>query len=174
MSSPYGREVSTKQMLDALDDVTAFIPMERYERMVGHANRQRVISERPVIRNLLFVQATEERMRQLKLDYNTLLQFKTHPTEQGNRPIIVPNKQMDDFIRLYEHPEVQLQFFTPSEIAQLNLRPEAKVKIEDGIFAGLEGYYQRVKGGRKKRFVVRVDDVLACAAALAECRYISV
>lgn len=41
-------------------------------------------------------------------------------------------------------------------------------------FAGKEGYYQRIKGTRSKRFVVKIDDFLACSAVLVECRYVKV
>ena len=60
---------------------------------------ERRFSERPIVRNLLFVQATELRMRQLKQDYNTLLQFKVKPQMGGGYvPVIVPDKQMEDFM----------------------------------------------------------------------------
>lgn len=175
MSSPYGRE---KQVVDALSDevdVDTFLPMERYERMVGHKSRTRKVTERPIVRNLLFVQATELRMRQLKQEYNTLLQFKVKPQLGGGYvPVIVPDKQMEDFMRLYNSPNLELQFFKPEEIEDLHLRSNARVRIEDGIFAGVEGYYQQVKGARGKRFVVKIEGMLACAGFLTECRFISI
>ena len=175
LSSPYGRELKVADMLNQMPDVKAFVPTERYERMIGHKNRTRKITERPVIRNLLFLQAGEERMRTLKAEYNTLLQFKTRPEAGGvQRPIIVPDKQMEDFMRLYENPNTELQFFKAEEIEELQLRPNAKVRIEEGIFEGVEGYYQRVKGANKKRFVVKIENFLACAAVLAECKYVKV
>lgn len=175
MSSPYGRERKAIALMSQIDDVKTFVPMERYERMVGHKNRVRKITERPVVRNLLFVQATETRMRDLKAEHNTLLQFKTRPVEGGSfRPIIVPDKQMEDFMRLYDNPDTELQYFKPKEIEQLNLRPNAKVRIEEGIFEGVEGYFQRVKGSNKKRFIVKIENFLACAAFLTECKYVRV
>lgn len=179
MSSPYGREQKAADMLRTQQDVVPFLPMERFERMVGQKNRIRKVSYRPVVRNLLFVNATESKMRELKKEYNTLLQFKVRPKlEGGFEPIIVPNKQMEDFMAIYENvDDDQLEFFTPDEI---DLRPNAKVIIQDGIFAGKEGYYQQVrskgakKGKKCKRFVVKIDGFLACAAVLAECTYVSV
>lgn len=160
-------------IMDAEDGVEAFVPMERFERMVGQKCRVRKISERPVVRNLLFLNADRERMRALKNEYNTLIQFKVRPTSEGSfLPIIVPDKQMEDFMRLYENPTTDLQFFKAEEIEKLNLRPNAKVRIEDGIFAGIEGYYQRVKGANKKRLVVKIEGFLACAAFLTECKYV--
>lgn len=173
MSSPYGREKKVIEQMNQESDVEAFVPMERYERMVGQKNRVRKITDRPVVRNLLFIHADEVRMRQLKNEYNTLIQFKVQPTPEGSyRPIIVPTKQMEDFMRLYENPDTTLQFFTAEDIEKLNLRPDARVRIEDGIFAGIEGYYQRVKGANKKRLIVKIEGFMACAAFLMECRYV--
>lgn len=180
MSSPYGREQKVVDMLKSRhDDVTPFLPMERFERMVGQIKRSRKVSYRPVVRNLLFVKATEPKMRELKKEYNTLLQFKVRPRHEGGfEPIIVPSKQMEDFMAIYENvDDEKLEFFKPEEI---DLRPNAKVVIQDGIFAGKEGYYQQVrsrqakKGRKEKRFVVLIDGFLACAAVLAECSYVSV
>ena len=175
MSSPYGRERKVIDLMNQEDGVEAFVPMERYERMVGQKNRVRKITERPVVRNLLFINADKERMRALKNEFNTLIQFKVQPTQDGNfRPIIVPDKQMEDFMRLYENPDTELQFFKAEEIEQLNLRPNAKVRIEDGIFAGVEGYFQRVKGANAKRLIVKIEGFLACAAFLTECKFVKV
>lgn len=72
----------------------------------------------------------------------------------------------------YDKSVTDLKYFNPDEIGQLGLRPDAKVRIVDGIFEGKEGYYQRIKGSRSKRFVVKIDNFLACAAVLTECKYI--
>lgn len=179
MSSPYGREEKIVEMLKSLQGVVPFLPMERFERMVGRGNRTRKVSYRPVVRNLLFVNTTEQRMRQLKKEYNTLLQFKVRPKlTGGSEPIIVPNRQMEAFMAIYENvDDDKLEFFMPDEV---DLRPNARVVIQDGIFAGKEGYYQQVrskvtkKGRRDKRFVVKIDGFLVCAAVLAECTYVSI
>lgn len=174
MSSPYGREQMAVELLKKESDVDTYVPMQRYERMVGRKKRERKISERPVIRNLLFVLSTEQKMRVLKAEHNTIIQFKMRRKGEGYEPIIVPNKDMEAFIALTTHQEsaTDLKYYKPNEIEQLGLRPEAKVRIADGIFEGKEGYYQRIKGSRSKRFVVKIDNFLACAAILAECKYI--
>lgn len=179
MSSPYGKEQKIADMLKTQQDVDSFLPLERFERMVGQTIRTRKVSYRPVVRNLLFVNASEARMRELKKEYNSLLQFKVRPKLDGSsEPIIVPNKQMADFMAIYEHvDDDKLEFYTPDEI---ELRSNARVVIQDGIFAGKEGYYQQVrskltnKGKKSKRFVVMIDGFLACAAVLAECTYVSI
>lgn len=145
--------------------------------MVGVNIQKRLVTYRPAVRNLFFVNATASQMRLLKQEYNTMLQFKVMPTENGLRPIIVPDKQMEDFMFLYANVgEEEREIFSPDEI---NLRPNARVMIKDGLFAGRIGYYQQVrgkktgKGMRAKRFVVKIDGLVACAAVIAECQYVS-
>lgn len=171
MSAPYGREMSIVELLKEVEDIETFVPLKRNERMVGQKSRRRMISYRPVVRNLLFIKARKTKMRLLKQQYNAQLQFKVQPEEGKYKPIIVPDKQMADFMKLYVNvPEEEREYFLPGEI---EFRPEAKVIIEDGPFAGMEGYYQQVKGRRAKRFIVRIEGFLSCAAFLANCRYLS-
>ena len=196
MSAPY-REMKVADYLKAKEDIKVFLPLERCERMVGQHIRKRVISYRPVVRNLLFVKATPGRMRDLKQSYNSMLQFKTRPMDGHSEVITIPDKEMEDFMALCENVEdANRHFFLPGEI---KLRPEARVRIEDGVFAGLEGYYQKVKechsekgkakgsqsekgkakgsqsekGKDEKCFVVKIEGFLSCAAFLTECNYVS-
>lgn len=176
MSAPY-REMKIVAHLKTNRDIKVFLPLERIERMVGQHIRKRVISYRPVVRNLLFVKATPGRMRNLKQIYNSMLQFKIRPMDGHSEIITIPDKEMEDFMALYENVEdANKHFFLPGEI---NLRPEARVRIEDGVFAGLEGYYQKVKGCKsgngkdEKCFVVKIEGFLSCAAFLTECNFVS-
>lgn len=177
MGSPYGKETKISFVLENKDQVETFLPLMRVERMVGQYIRKRKVELRPVVPNLLFVKSTEANMRSLKEKYNSMLQFKVCRRDGAFYPIIVPDKQMEDFMCLYNHvDESQRMFFNPDDIV---LRANAKVKIEDGIFAGVEGYYQQVrskttkKGTREKCFVVKIEGFLACAAFLTECNYVS-
>ena len=178
MGAPYGRETKVVGYLKAKEAAAqTFIPLERVERIVGVNIQKRLVSYRPAVRNLFFVNATEENMRSIKQKYNSLLQFKVKPTENGFTPIIVPDRQMENFMFLYDNvDEDKREIFSADEI---DLRPNAKVMIKDGIFAGRVGYFQQVKskltkkGGEEKRFVVKLDGLLACAAVIAECQYVS-
>lgn len=176
MSAPY-REMKVATHLKTNQDIKVFLPLERCERMVGQHIRKRVISYRPVVRNLLFVKATPGRMRNLKQIYNSMLQFKIRPMDGRSEVITIPDKEMEDFMALYENVEdANKHFFLPGEI---DLRPEARVRIEDGVFAGLEGYYQKVKGCKNEKgkaekcFVVKIEGFLSCAAFLTECNFVS-
>ena len=82
-------------------------------------------------------------------------------------------KQMSDFITIYNSKtHNNLIYLEPDDIRQL--RENALVRIIDGPYKDCVGYYQRVKGTRDKRFVVRLDFFMACATSLTECSIIKV
>lgn len=168
MSAPYGRERKAEKKLED-QKVECFIPKRRVEEI--NAQCQRVVTYVPVIRNLIFVHATEKRMRELKGELNKLIQFMMCPKATGRKqPVIVPDKQMSDFIRLYQSIPDQLIYLSPDEIS--NLRENARVVIGDGLFKGVEGYYQKVKGKKNKHFIVKIENFLACATLLVDCTFI--
>ena len=94
------------------------------------------------------------------------LQFILAP----NSPLIVPDRQMEDFIRFYESGAYQEpEFLDARQMSEL--RSNAKVVIGDGPFEGLEGYFQRVTGAKNKRFVISLDGVMALACKV-ECKFV--
>ncbi len=163
MSSPYRREMKAKALLDALN-IENFIPMKtRQEIREGKI----VTWEEPALHNFVFVHDSYNGIMKVKKGLD-ILQFILNPLS----PIVVPQRQMDDFIRFYEsggydNPE----FLAPQAMGQL--RQNAKVVIGDGPLAGIEGYYQRVKGGKNKRFVVVIDGLMAMACTV-ECEFVKV
>jgi len=178
MGSGYGKEMKIESLLNKKEQVETFLPLQRHERIVGCAIRKRVVDYRPVVPNLLFVKASEVKMRELKKIYNAMLQFKMCLSNGRHQPIVVPDKQMEDFMLLYNNvDEDKRDIYMPGEI---DLRPDAKVMVKDGPFAGAIGYFQQVrskitkKGKREKRFVVKIDGFMACAAAIAECAIIAI
>lgn len=172
MSAPYNREQKAEALLKA-NNIEHFIPMRRIDRI---ENGNRIITNQPVVRNLLFVRASKNRILQLKAipQYNPLLQFKMHHRLDGKTThIIIPDKQMNDFITVYNTSDhSSIIFLDPSELH--TLRENAKVRIVDGEFKDCEGYYQRVKGSARKRFVVKIECFMACATFLTECDYVLV
>lgn len=167
MSSPYGREKKAEEAL-AKKAIECFVPRRRVETITGNRREVKFVTE---VRNLIFVHTTEDTMRAIKPSMNDLLQFHTCPNCLGGRkPLIVPDKQMEDFIQLYRSRSDELIYLSPDEIH--DLRENARVEIGDGLFKGMVGYYQRIKGKRSKYFVVRIKDFVACAILLVNCNFI--
>ena len=95
MSVPYNRVLKVKSMLDA-EGIEAFVPMRYEVRTVrGHKTRLYV----PAVSNLLFVHTTDSRLRLFK-QTTTFLQYLVRRVDGVSRKIIVPDAQMEQFMRV--------------------------------------------------------------------------
>ena len=70
----------------------------------------------PVIPGLVFVHATQQQVVTFKRDIYNDLQFVIWSSEANRHYLIVPDKQMSDFIRLCEQKERKVTFHKPGEI----------------------------------------------------------
>lgn len=163
MSSPYRRELKAQALLDA-HKIENFIPMKTRQEI---RDGEIVTWKEPAIHNFVFVHDSYNGIMKVKKGLD-ILQFILNPIS----PIIVPQRQMDNFIRFYESSGyAEPEFLTPQGMGQL--RPNARVVIGDGALAGVEGYYQRVTGAKHKRFVVVIDGLMAMACTV-QCGFVKV
>ncbi len=72
--------------------------------------------------------------------------------------LIVPERQMDDFIRMVSQREQEVTYYTPDEI---NMEKGARVRIHGGNFDGVEGVFMRVQGKRNRRLVIKIEGIIA-------------
>lgn len=77
----------------------------------------------------------------------------------SNEPIIVPDKQMEDFIKACENSSKPL-YFMPGE---LNLAKGTRVKIAEGPLEGCEGILMKVAGARSRRLVISIPSAMNVA-----------
>lgn len=77
-------------------------------------------------------------------------------TDSGmiNEIIVVPDRQMDNFIQVASAPDDQRTFLT---VDDLRGKDGASVVISSGPFAGVEGVIKRIKGNR--RVVVEIEGI---------------
>lgn len=163
MSSPFRREMKAKALLDA-HQIENFIPMKkRLEIRDGEI----VTREEPAVHNFVFVHDSYNGIMKVKKGLD-ILQFILNPLS----PIVVPRRQMESFIRFYESGGYdEPEFLSPQMMWQL--RKNARVVIVDGPLAGIEGYYQRVKGAKDKRFIVLIEGLVAMTCCV-ECKFVKV
>lgn len=159
MRVTYRRELAIKQMLDEAT-VENFIPM-RYEVRTVHDKKMRLYV--PAIHNLIFVHCSESRLREVKSRCSAL-QFMMRPIDGTRRPIIVPDDQMERFIRVAGTNDNKNLYFLPEE---LDLAKGTRIRVHGGVFDGIEGIFLKVKGARSKRVVVQIQGVMAVAAEIA-------
>ena len=136
--------------------IDSYLPMHYAEKEV--AGKKKRVQE-PLIPNLLFVQTTEERLNlALASPANAYLSyyynhFRTN-ADGTNPPLAVPDKQMDNFIRLTSIDSDHILFVDRS---QCHFRNGDHVVVTDGDFRGIEGRIARV--ARQQRVVVELDGI---------------
>ena len=161
MRVTYCREMKIKECLDLLQ-IENFVPMH-YELVENSDHRK--LKKVPAIHNLIFIRTTQEQLTDMKKSRQELepLRYMMRPVGNGSKEqeiIRVPDKQMEDFIRVASAEEDKVIFLHyGSYLAQSGQR----VKVTDGYFAGVEGVIKRIKNNR--RVVVQIDGVAAVAIA---------
>ena len=155
MSAPYRRELKAKERLEGMG-IESFVPMTKaiVERR-GIKRRETV----PAIHNLIFVHTTKNIIKQAKqgIEY---LQYRTKPCNGKNTPIIVPDREMEQFITITNARMEEITYLQPDEI---DIKKGTKVRIHGGTFNGTEGIFVKIKGKRNRRVVVLIEGLAAVA-----------
>ena len=137
-----------------------YVPMcYRVDTVKGHKVRRFV----PAITELVFVYATQEAITDFKFHCKETVYWLTKPNGHKRERIIVPDKAMEDFIRVTQKNEQSVTFFRPDE---LNLNKGDHIQIHGGIFDGVEGVLLKVKGKREKQLVISVPGITAAAVSI--------
>lgn len=164
MRVTYSREMSVKAFLDDLG-MENFIPMQ-YEATGDERSGHR--KQKPVIRNLIFLHATRAAITELKMTRREMMavRYMMKPVYDENNNLIgndvmtVPDKQMEDFIRVASVADDRIFYMENLAFAG---KPGQRVKVVEGDFAGVEGVIRRVK--KNKCVVVQIEHVAAVAIA---------
>ena len=151
MRATYRRGMQIKALLDK-EGINNYIPRRGRSRRTAP---QLV----PVIRDLLFVRTTKDRITTLKKNL-PYLHFIIRDSGLRREPIVVPERQMQQFIAVSSTDEEQLEWLSPEAV---NLSCGDAVRVVGGPFAGQEGVLVRVPGKRSKCVVVAIQGVIAVA-----------
>ena len=126
----HGRELRVRDRLQALG-VEHFIPTQKTRGWRGRT------VEKPLVNCLGFVRATKKdaldliHFRGVQADY--LLDHATH------RMMVVPDREMDDFRRVFDLSVEDADFERP-------IAPGARVRVKKGPLTGVEGQVLSVDG----------------------------
>lgn len=158
MSAPYRRELKAQEMLKEFG-VDCFIPMRWEVVDKGEVKKKKKV---PAITNLLFIHDTRAHIKEVKLAV-PYIQYHMRTLPNGTREVvIVPDKQMEQFIKVCSSEDNGLRYLALEEI-QRKLKPGSHVRIIGGAFNGVEGYYITIKGVRNRRLVVAIPGVAAAS-----------
>lgn len=153
----YKCESKAEERLSDEEGIKYFIPKHYAVRVYHGVKSKRLV---PVIPSLVFVRSNRKRLSKFKKE-NNFIQYVMQRTSNGSECMIVPDNQMDNFIKVASRPEENLRYFSPEEI---DVRKGTPVRIIGGIFDGVEGVFMRTEGVRDKRVVVLLKGVLAVSA----------
>ena len=144
---------------DKLDQlrITSFIPM-RYRKVEKDGRHRTVLV--PAVSNLLFAFSTRETIDGLRMQLSETIPFHYIWDKATSLPIVVPDKAMEDFIRVSSAVDDDIVYM--SDVSPL-LRSGQKVRVKAGPFAGVEGRVVRIR--KAKRVMVELPGMLAVATA---------
>lgn len=167
MSAPYRRELKAMDYLQS-KGIECFVPMINaiVEKRNGIKQRRQV----PAIHNLIFVHSSKAVIQELKRGVD-FLQYRTTPKNGKNIPIIVPDKQMQQFMAVTQAANDELTYLRPEEV---NISQGTKVRLHGGAFDGTEGIFVKVRGKRNRRVVLLIEGVAAVAMAEISTNFIEV
>ena len=143
-----------------------FCPMAKTDTII---QGKKVIVERPLIPNTLFVFAPFQKINALK----NLHPFITYCYQKMNgkyRILQVPTREMERFIDSSTKMQEDIAYYRPEEV---ELHKGDHVKIVGGLFDGYEGTLLKAKGRAKRMFLVNFE-MLGALGTHIEPQYIRV
>ncbi len=149
----YKAEGRAEELLQR-EKVDYFIPKHYAVRIYHGVKSARLV---PVIPSLVFVNGLHQQIIDFKKKYN-FLQFITNDCDGSKSYLIVPNNQMNDFIKVASQTREEVIYYKPDEI---NIRRGTRVRIHGGQFDGVEGIFTTVKGKRNRRLIVQIQGIIA-------------
>lgn len=110
----------------------------------------------PLVRSLIFVRTMPESLRLLRSKLGgTIVPYYD---KSEHHPLVVPDKQMDQFIKLCEMRDSGLEYLGSDEP---KYHQGDRVRVTEGIFKGFEGHVKRIRHDRK--LIVTIEGVAAFA-----------
>ncbi len=152
----YKCEKLAEEKLGGKDGLEYFIPKHYVIRAYHGVKSKKLV---PVVPSLVFVHARHDQIVDFKKQHN-FLQFAMWEKRIGQEYIIVPDDQMNSFIKVASRYEKNVIYYKPDEI---DLKKGTRVRIHGGELDGVEGIFVRVQGKRNRRVVVLLDGIMAAA-----------
>ena len=153
----YKSEKRAEEKLKGKDGLEYFIPKCYAVRVYHGVKSKRLV---PIIPNLVFVHASRTQITDFKKRYN-FLQFVMWEKSTGLEYLVVPDDQMESFIKVSSQYGENISYYNPDE---LDLRKGCRVRIHGGKLNGVTGVFMQVQGKRNRRVVVLLEGVMAVAA----------
>ncbi len=148
----FGRAEMIKTALDE-SDVEYFYPTRLVEKPTPSGLK---FVPEPLVRSLLFVRTTLERLHLMRSKFGGSIALYYDKSEHS--PLVVPDRQMDQFIKLCEMRDSGLEYLGGDDA---KYHQGDRVRVTEGIFKGFEGHIKRIRHDRK--LIVTIEGVAAFA-----------
>lgn len=159
----YGREGKAREII-AREGVQVYMPTMRVKVMVAGVPRT---VQKPLVPNMLFVWCTQAQADTFIKEHPDLPKFLRYyynhvvvNPDGTNPPLVVPDKEMENFIRLTSVDSDHIKVVDPS---QCRYRSGDRVRVIKGAFEGVEGRVARVTG--QQRVVITLEGLCTVATA---------
>lgn len=159
----YGREGKACEIIRQ-EGMQAYLPTKREQVVTGGVART---IRKPLLPNLLFVYCTPTQADHLVKQHHALPKFLRYyynhlilNSDGTNPPLIVPDYEMENFIRLTSVNNEHIKVVNP---AQCRFRNGDRVRVTQGAFEGVEGRVARIAG--QQRVVIILEGLCAIATA---------
>ena len=142
------------EMALTAEGLQCFVPKRMRLRTTLRGTR---VETYPVVEYYIFVRAEYQAIRAFKnkgykLQFISAIGTKTHATMK------VPDKEMEDFIRVSTQEDERVKIYRADEI---EIPQGQRIRICGGSLQGVEGPLVRFKGIRDKRLVVTIPGIMA-------------
>lgn len=159
MRATYQRELSTQEALRRLG-VECFVPMRTVRRRNARGQYARV--REVAMHNYLFLHSDRATIDEIKRYRLPQLRYVMHVQDDKRQAMRVPDQAMAHFMAVAAQSEEGILYLEPS---LPELVAGDHVRILDGPFKGVEGLFLRLKRGRDRRVVVKLNNLIAIATA---------
>ena len=151
----YSRELKIKALLEDRG-IETFVPMMWRKKTVGGKTQKTLV---PAVNNLCFVRWHRHGIDSLISSYGEKSPVHYYWDRTTQRPLTVPDKPMEDFIKVSSTLDEDLIYLT--DISD-KLREGQMVKVRSGSFAGVTGRIVRIR--KSRRIMVELPGSLAVAS----------
>ena len=153
-------ELKVEEKLSQQEELLYFVP-KQYAVRVYHGKRVRKLV--PVIPGIVFVYGSRAQIAPFKYRCEQL-QYLMCKKSTGPEYMIVPEDQMQSFIKVASDLERNNVYLNPEEV---QLKKGTRVKIIGGALDGAVGHFVKVKNYRNRRLVVLLEGVTAIATEVS-------
>ena len=156
---PSGKEMDLQQNIQKRFGVECFIPIEKVRQRDRHGRF--IWVQRCALSSYLFVNTDKDIFYSIHKNSYVLHPMR-HKVDELWTPIIVPDRDMESFIRVSGNKEERVLYLDP---AKLNFKKGDRVRVIGGPMTGVEGTFMQIGGKHEKRVVIQLENLIAVATA---------